>query len=203
MSAAREIFARDGYVAARINDISQRAEVATGSFYTYFNNKAEIFTAVFDAVQEEMLHPRIAADGAHDDIVAHIEANNRAYLELYRSNAALMAVIEQMVTVNDEFRAMRRERGRAFAARNARSISRLQAQGLADPDLDADVAARAISGMVSRLAYATFVLEDDVPFETLVATTTRLWVNALRIPVGEAPTAAGGDGVAAAAHRHP
>jgi len=182
VGAARVVFGRDGYVNARITDISHEADVAAGSFYTYFTNKEEIFGAVFEEVQEEMLHPRMADSEVHADVVSTIEANNRVYLDLYRRNAPLMAVIEQVATVNDDFRRMRLKRSRAFAARNARSIKRLQSLGLADPDLDPDVAAKAISGMVSRLAYATYVLDDPIPFDVLVATTTRLWLNALRIP---------------------
>ncbi len=182
VAAARVVFARDGYVDARIADISTEADVAAGSFYTYFTSKQEIFGAVFDEVQEEMLNPRTVESDVHADVVSAIEANNRAYLELYRTNASLMAVIEQVATVDDAFRRMRLRRSRAFVDRNARSITRLQRLGLADPELDAEVAAKAISGMVSRLAYTTYVLEDPVPFDVLVATTTRLWLNALRIP---------------------
>ena len=189
VAAARVVFARDGYVNARITDISQEAEVAAGSFYTYFTSKEEIFQAVFEEVQEEMLHPRMAETEVHADVASTIEANNRVYLDLYRRNAPLMAVIEQVATVNDEFRQLRLKRSRAFATRNARSIRRLQSLGLADPDLDPEVAARAISGMVSRLAYSTYVLDDPIPFDVLVATTTRLWLNALRIP-DELPAAA-------------
>lgn len=182
VAAARVVFARDGYVHARVTDIAEEADVAAGSFYTYFNNKQEIFRAVFDEVQEEMLHPQMAEAVDHADVVSTIHASNRAYLDLYRRNAKLMAVIEQVATINDEFRTMRLQRSRAFVGRNARSIVRLQALGLADEQLDAQLAANAISGMVSRLAYRTYVLQDHIPFEVLVATTTRLWLNALRIP---------------------
>jgi len=48
-------------------------------------------------------------------------------------------------------------------------------------------ASRALSGMVSRLAYSVFTPDEGeaansepVEFETLVSTVTRLWANALR-----------------------
>lgn len=187
VAAARVVFARDGYVQARITDISREAAVAAGSFYTYFNSKEEIFQAVFEEVQEEMLHPRMSETVVHADVASTIEANNRAYLDVYRRNSQLMAVIEQVATINDEFRQMRLKRSWAFAARNARSIMRLQSLGLADSELDPEVTAKAIAGMVSRIAYTTYVLEDPIPFEVLVATTTRLWLNALRIPEDTLP----------------
>jgi AcrR family transcriptional regulator len=181
VTAARKIFERDGFLDAKITDIPQAAGVATGSFYTYFSSKEEVFSAVMDEVSEEMLHPRMGDVPHGDDVVAAIEAANRTYLDAYRRNAALMAVLEQVSTVNEEFRELRRRRGAAFIQRNARSIKRLQAEGHADPSLDPVIAARAMTGMVSRLAYQAFILKERMPFEQLVSTSTRLWVNALRI----------------------
>ncbi|MCW3022111.1 MAG: TetR family transcriptional regulator, partial [Conexibacter sp.] len=42
----------------------------------------------------------------------------------------------------------------------------------------------ALSSMVGRMAYSVYVLGDDWSLEDLVATLTRLWANALRIPAG-------------------
>ena len=62
-------------------------------------------------------------------------------------------------------------------------IRRLQRDGVADPDLDPLTTARALSAMVSRSAFVTFVLEEESgrAIDGLAATLTRLWANALRI----------------------
>ncbi len=182
VEAARRVFERDGFVGARIADIGAEAGLATGSFYTYFKDKNEIFAAVMEAVQEEMLHPILSEPPAGSGPVAMIEAANRAYLESYRRNARLMGLMEQVANVDEEFRELRRRRAAAFAVRNAGSIARLQEQGLADPGLDPELASKALSGMVSRVAYSTYVLGEKAPLEKLVATLTRLWASALRLP---------------------
>jgi AcrR family transcriptional regulator len=183
IAAAREVFERDGFVRARITDIADAAGVAHGSFYSHFQSKEEALAAVLADVQEEMLHPGPAAAASDSDPVAVIEAANRAYLEAYRRNARLMALLEQVATVDDDFLRLRLERSDAFVSRNAKAIRRLQRDGLADPELDPDLTALAISTMVSRTAYAVFVLRHKrIGFERLVRTLTRLWVNALRIP---------------------
>jgi AcrR family transcriptional regulator len=185
VGAARRVFERDGYVGARITDIADEAGVAHGSFYSHFDGKPAIFAAVMTEVEEEMLHPGPALT-AGSDPVAVIEAANRAYLEAYRRNARLMALLEQVATVDEGFRELRRRRSAAFLARNARAVRRLQQAGLADPDLDPDLTSLALSTMVSRSAYATFVLgTPPADAEPLAATLTRLWVNALRIPTKE------------------
>jgi AcrR family transcriptional regulator len=182
IAAARRVFERDGFIAARIVDVAAEAGVATGSFYTYFDGKEEAFTAVMEEVKEEMLHPVLAASGIEDDPAATIRAANRAYLESYHRNVRLMALMEQVATIDAGFRQVRRRRVEDFARRNAKLIARLQKQGLADPELDPDLASTALSAMVSRAAYISFVLGGETEVEPLVETVTRLWINALRLP---------------------
>ena len=181
VAAARTIFERDGYLNARLTDITAEANCSTGSFYTYFTNKEEVFAAVLEAVNEEMLHPHVREVTGDEDPIAVIEASNRAYLEAYERNAKLMRLLEQVATIDEDFRRLRHRRAALFVERNARSIRDLQARGLADPELDPELTARALSSMVGRTANAVFVQGDDVDREQLIRTLTRLWANALRL----------------------
>jgi AcrR family transcriptional regulator len=181
VAAARTVFERDGFLDARITDIAKEAGVAAGSFYTYFDSKEEIFRAVVEAVQEDWLHPRLRERLGDDDPFALIDAANRDYLLAYKRNARLMALFEQVAQIDDEFRELRRKRGAAFVRRNAKMIRRLQESGRADPDLDPLIAARALSGMVGRIAYSVYNLGERIPFEHLVTTLNQLWANALKL----------------------
>jgi AcrR family transcriptional regulator len=182
VEAARHVFERDGFVDARITDITAQAGVATGSFYTYFAGKEEVFAAVLEEVEEEMLHPRVAPLADRGDPVAVIEASNRAYLAAYRRNAKLMGLMEEVAHVDPAFRELRMRRTRAFEQRNTRALRRLQARGLADPEIDAGLAALALSAMVSRTAYLHYVLGfGNASAEALSKTLTQLWVGALGI----------------------
>lgn len=189
--AARHVFERDGFLDARITDIAAEAGVAAGSFYTYFTSKEDAFAAVIEEVNEEMLHPRLMAIATdRDDPIAVIESANRAYLAAYRRNAKLMALMEQVALIDEDFRALRLRRARAFVERNARAIARLQQRGLADPELDPKLAAHAMSSMVSRMAYARYVQGvGSASLDALCQTLTRLWANAL--------------GITPRAHEHP
>lgn len=181
ITAAREVFERDGYLDARMSDISLAAGVAAGSVYTYFDGKEEIFAAVVDQVQEEMLHPRLRKRTGITDPRRLIDLANREYLRSYQKNARLMALLEQVAQVDENFRALRLQRGTAFITRNARMIRGLQEAGLADASLDPELTAHALSAMVSRMAYLAFVLEQPMPFERLVTTLNQLWANALQL----------------------
>ncbi|MFX0578348.1 TetR/AcrR family transcriptional regulator [Nocardia nepalensis] len=184
VAAARVVFERDSYLDARLSDITTEAKCSTGSFYTYFSSKEEILQAVLEASQHEMMHPGMPRLSANESSpVAVIEASNRAYFEAYKRNAKLMLILDQVAAIDPKFREIRRRRARAFSDRNARSIRDLQERGLADRELDPYAAARALSGMVGRMAYYAFALEEETSLDDLVRTATRLWANALKIDV--------------------
>jgi AcrR family transcriptional regulator len=186
VAAARRVFERDGFVAARVTDIADEAGLAHGSFYSHFRAKEDALAAVLTEVAEEMLHPGPQLHDARNPAAA-IEAANLAYLQAYQRNAALMLVLEQVAAVDKDFLALRLERSRSFLQRNAGFISRLQRAGLADPDLDPELTALALSVMVSRSAYAVFAVGVcDADVAALAATVTRLWLNSLQVAAGPA-----------------
>jgi AcrR family transcriptional regulator len=188
VAAARKVFERDGYLNARLIDITRAANCSAGTFYTYFSGKEEVFAAVLEVAQEDMLHPGMPHVAGDDDPAAVIEASNRAYLKAYKRNSKLMGLLEQVANIDPEFRELRTSRSNAFVRRNARSIAKLQAKGQADADLNPLLASRALSAMMSRIAFGHFVTDEDredtprATDEDLVQIATRLWVNALRIP---------------------
>jgi len=181
IDAARTVFERDGFLEARVNDITVEAGVASGTFYTYFDDKEQVFAAIVEDVQEDMLHPHLRERLGDGDTIALIEAANREYLRSYSRNARLMALFEQVAQINSEFRELRRKRGQAFVKRNAELIRRLQEEGRVDPELDARIAAHALSAMVSRAAFDVYVVGDRIGAEALARTLNRLWINALQL----------------------
>jgi AcrR family transcriptional regulator len=186
--AAQTVFERDGFLDARITDITATARTATGSFYTYFNGKEEIFLAVVEALDEVGLHPpslEYVAEG-HTDVahlIADITAHHRAYLETYHRNARMMRVVEEVTNISDSFRRERTARAQTWIEASRDAIAKLQRERRADPSLDPLTAARALSLMLSRSAYVTFVLEEEgaAAIDGLAETLTRLWVNALQV----------------------
>lgn len=53
--AANEIFSRDGFSNAKIEDIAKAADVGKGTIYEYFSSKNELFLLVFNAFKENVL----------------------------------------------------------------------------------------------------------------------------------------------------
>jgi AcrR family transcriptional regulator len=189
VTAARGVFERDGFVDARITDITAAAGAATGSFYGYFASKEEIFTAVIDELHEhEGLHPvsmTFLVDAVSDPehLAPTIAAAHRAYLVSFAAHARLMSVMEQVTTISERFRRHRTRAAQAHVIANAHAVSQLQLTGHADAGLEPLQTARSLSTMVSRSAFIAFVLEEQgsAEIDGLAMSLARLWMNALRL----------------------
>jgi AcrR family transcriptional regulator len=48
LNAAEELFVRDGYEAAQLDEIAARAERSKGAVYTHFKSKEDLFLALFE-----------------------------------------------------------------------------------------------------------------------------------------------------------
>ncbi len=46
LEAAKEVFFRDGFTAANLDEVAEKAGVAKGTLYRYFDNKAELYVAI-------------------------------------------------------------------------------------------------------------------------------------------------------------
>lgn len=184
VNAAREVFETKGYLDARVSDITAAAAVGHGTFYTYFDSKEAVFRAVADAVVQEM-YGESAVDplSLPNDPVTRITEVNRRYFGTYRRHARMLANVDQVAAMSDEFRLFKREFRRAFIDRVARGITRLQEQELADTTLDARTAAYALGSMVEQFAYVWLGLGQPFDEELALTTVTRLWAQSLGLSV--------------------
>lgn len=48
LESAAKVFAEKGYYQTKVADILEEADISTGSFYFYFNNKEELFVILYD-----------------------------------------------------------------------------------------------------------------------------------------------------------
>jgi AcrR family transcriptional regulator len=184
LRAARQVFEERGFFDARVADIVERAGVAHGTFYTYFDSKEAAFREVVDEVAQDIYSAMHDRPPPSTDPVARIRAAHRAYLAAHARNARILLIVEQVTTYNREFLAMRRNVRNRFVERAARGIRRLQEQGVADRRLDAGVAASALGSMVEHFAFVWLTLGEPYDEDVAVETLTRLWAHGigLRLP---------------------
>src|ERR671920_1471950 len=54
MNAAKHVFAEAGYHGASIHAIIERAQIARGTFYLYFESKAAVFDSILDQAMADL-----------------------------------------------------------------------------------------------------------------------------------------------------
>jgi AcrR family transcriptional regulator len=188
VSAARRVFESRGYAATRIQDVAAEAGVSHGTVYTWFPGKDELLREVTHSIVGEVVaaareRPRETRD---PDAYARLASATRRFLLGYRRNARMLAVVEEAASADAEWSSLLDELREIYIDRTRRTLRRLQSDGVVAPDLDPDVAAPALTGMVEtfarRTATAPAIADSDV--EQL----TRLWARAVGIPVPISPT---------------
>lgn len=183
LAAARRVFERQGFLDARVSDIAEEAGVSQGTFYTYFESKDAVFRAVAADVAERMLAAMRPAGPRPADIVEQVHQAMRRFVAAYRAQARLIVVIAQLGQSTPEVAALRLSVREAFVARTARGIRAQQAQGLADPDLDPDLASEVLGSMVDHACWVWLNLGREFDEEALLETLTLVWTRALGVGV--------------------
>jgi AcrR family transcriptional regulator len=81
LDAGRAVFAELGYGAASVRDIVRRTDLATGTFYNYFPDKAAVFRALVEETGEEARRRVRAARRSADSPEAFTDGAFRAFFE--------------------------------------------------------------------------------------------------------------------------
>jgi AcrR family transcriptional regulator len=81
VTAARELFAADGYAATSLDAVVAKAGVTKGALYHHYAGKRELFAAVFAAEQERILARIASAAGDVEDPWEAFEAGCVAFVE--------------------------------------------------------------------------------------------------------------------------
>jgi AcrR family transcriptional regulator len=183
VEAAKVVFERDGFLQARIADISAEAGVSHGSFYHYFLTKEAIFRVVAQGVQVHLLSMDDELHSAPGmTAVDRIRASNRGFLTAYEREARIMRVIEEVSRYDDDVRLVRGQRDADLTKGMEAAIGRLQEEGIADRRIDGRYAAVALMGMVASFAEQMFATGDSYDLTESVEQLTVLWANALGLP---------------------
>lgn len=183
MLAARTVFEERGFDATRMSDIARAAGVSHGTVYTWFATKEDVLHGTVDSITEGM-YDLLRTPESIDPIERIAHANAR-YLDVHRQTARLMEVVAQAAVNDESFRAVLENLRHAHVDRVAKTIRRLQKEGLAAPSLDSRISAAALCAMVEGFARHWLSADgasDDLDV-TVISTLTELWARALGLDV--------------------
>ena len=180
LEAASVTFVRAGYLHTSVGDIAEEAGVSLGTVYQYFRDRSDIVAALVQHSVGSMLERTDvvwhAADGP--DGLRRIIEN---FVAAYTTTAPMAGVWEEVCFVEPELASLRRALGQLFTGAVERELREAAGKGLVLSDLDPALAARALTGMVDRYCYVTYVFDPPAAGapspEESAAVLTRIWAG--------------------------
>ncbi|MGD0428793.1 MAG: TetR/AcrR family transcriptional regulator [Candidatus Acidiferrales bacterium] len=129
--AAEQTFARDGYEAARLEDIAAHAGYTRGAFYANFDSKEDIFFALLEQWVAQRISEVDALLGRHD--------NPQQRLRAVREHYAQIAQDRRLALLSLEFK--------LFAVRHPEAHARLRARQKGLRSCGADILRRVMKSL--------------------------------------------------------
>jgi AcrR family transcriptional regulator len=180
--AARLVFARDGYLNARISDIAEAAGRSVASFYNYYETKADLLIALaeeFHAEATEMAVLPYRAGLSDEDA---LRAAVAGFWRTYAKRRGELIGIFQAAMVEGQFRERWLEIRAEAVSRIAAEVRRAQAEGYC-PGVDPVLTASALSAMLEHFCYIWLGQggEKGVPFddERALDAIATIWVKSV------------------------
>ena len=143
--AAEELFGERSYHRTTVADICARAGMATGSFYSYYGSKAEIFAAVVRGINDDLRQAmRAALEHAEGGQRARERAAFRAYFDMLSERPWIDRIVRESEFIDQR---LFREYYEHLARGYARGVRAAQMAREVDARYDPEVIAFAYTGI--------------------------------------------------------
>ena len=165
--AAEELFGQRSYHRTTVADICARARMATGSFYSYYESKAEIFAAVVRAINTDLRHAMKEALDQADGGQRNAErASFRAYFDMLSTRPWIDRIVRESEFVDP---GLFREYYEHLARGYARGVRAAQMDRDIDTRYDPEVIAYAYTGIGNfvGMRWAEWTAGGRVPEDVL------------------------------------
>jgi len=167
LTAAEELFGERSYHRTTVADVCARAGMATGSFYSYYGSKAEIFAAVVRAINTDLRRAmRMALEHAGDDQRSRERAAFRAYFDMLSRRPWIDRIVRESEFIDH---GLFREYYEQLARGYARGVRAAQLARDIDARYDPEVIAYAYTGIGNfvGMRWADWTAGGQVPDDVL------------------------------------
>ena len=167
LTAAEELFGERSYHRTTVADICAGAGMATGSFYSYYGSKAEIFAAVVRAINTDLRRAmRVALEQVGDDQRSRERAAFRAYFDVLSRRPWIDRIVRESEFIDP---GLFREYYEHLARGYARGVRAAQMARDIDARYDPEVIAYAYTGIGNfvGMRWADWTAGGQVPDDVL------------------------------------
>jgi AcrR family transcriptional regulator len=173
LEAALTVFGHGGYHSTHVDHVIREAGVARGTFYLHFKSKHDVFAALVDRMLGIFLtvrpsEPEPDVKGA-SDAEAVLRLSYRSLFETFRRHRRLCRLLfDEAVGLDKGFAGLLERHFRAWHERVRGTLRYFVQRGAARRDLDLDITADLVLGMVERLTRRHLVPEKAPDLGRLV-----------------------------------
>jgi AcrR family transcriptional regulator len=167
LNAAEELFGERSYHRTTVADICARAGMATGSFYSYFGSKAEIFAAVVRRINTDLRHAiKEALEHTDGGQRAKERASFRVYFDMLSKRPWMDRIVRESEFID---RRLFREYYEHLTRGYARGVRTAQLAREVDAHYDPEVIAFAYTGIGNfvGMRWAEWTAGGRVPEDVL------------------------------------
>jgi AcrR family transcriptional regulator len=167
LRAAEELFGERSYHRTAVADICARAGMATGSFYSYYQSKTDIFAAVVRAINDDLRQAmRAALEQTEGGQRARERAAFRAYFDMLSQRPWIDRIVRESEFIDP---AVFREYYEHLARGYARGVRAAQIAREVDERYDPEVIAFAYTGIGNfvGMRWADWTAGGRVPDDVL------------------------------------
>src|SRR5260221_2893703 len=162
LDAARHILAEKGLDATKVSDIVALAGVAQGTFYLYFPSKLSLVLALAQEMNEDNMAGVGAAIAGAPSLGDAIDAAVAAAFAAMERYPDVLGII-QGAMIAPEIRAQCRDLFEPYHAFVADLIRQGQADGLIFPEVNAEMSASLIIGLIQHAGQECFIFSAETP----------------------------------------
>ena len=167
LRAAEELFGERSYHRTTVADICARAGMATGSFYSYYQSKAEIFAAVVRGINHDLRQAmKVALERTEGGQRAIERASMRAYFDMLSERPWIDRIVRESEFIDP---GLFREYYEHLARGYARAVRAAQLAREIDARYDPEVIAYAYNGIGNSVGmrWADWTAGRRVPDDVL------------------------------------
>lgn len=167
VNAAFKVFTERGYHAAGIADIAAELGIGHGTFYRYFESKRDILVHVVAEAAERLMSVLVEDDPRRTDTLAEYQCQTehicaRLFTLFAEDRALIRLLFVEALGADPEMTAMLQRIYLAMAAGTEQYLRNGVDKGFLRADLDTEVTAQALNGMIIASGMSLLSSRDPV-----------------------------------------
>ncbi|MGZ7149193.1 TetR/AcrR family transcriptional regulator [Bacillus sp. BC08] len=181
LHAGYTIFIQNGFQKTTITQIIKHAETGYGTAYVYFKNKDDLLIVLMEDVMNQFydIAERSFSPQTKEEARSMIQNQVRAFLQLAEKERAILQVVEEAIGLSKEIRQKWDEIRERFINNITQDITYAQESGLAQPELNKEIVARAWFAMNEMFLWTIVKNDKKLELEEIVHILTEMYTTGL------------------------